>query len=147
MAMKNVGVTIIGAEYVEDTFRHVLPAEGNRIAKRTITKVAAEVRDDMRQRAPKGDGTLRKAIKSRRRRGEPGMAEAGVFVEHGSTAKNDAFYWWMVENGTVKMQAQPYIVPTVEEWSGKVTDAYERLWWPEFGKEMIKRARKQGKKI
>lgn len=159
MAMKNVGVTIIGAEYVTDTFKHVSPAEGNRIAKRTITRVAASVRDDMRQRAPEDEGTLRKAIKSRRRRGTREFAEAGVFIEHGTTAKNDAWYWWFIENGTEprtvnktgakvgSVTAQPFILPTVESWRNRITEEYENEWWPQFAKEMVKRARKQGTKV
>ncbi len=136
-------VEILGIDAVTESLKEVSPREGKRIARRTITKVAASVRDDMRQRAPFEEGTLRKAIKSRRRRGQPGLLEAGVFITHGKQATRDAFYWHWLEFGTAKMAPQPFIHPTVQAWQDKITAEWARQWWPQYEKEMKKRARKQ----
>ena len=138
---------LLGVEGVVQSLKHVSPREGKNIARRTITRVAAKVRDDIRSRAPKGDGTLRKAIKSRRRRGQRGMIEAAVFIEHGPQAKNDAFYWFFLEFGTRFMDYRPFIYPAVEEWESRVTGEWARQWWPQFSKEMAKRAKKQAKGV
>jgi HK97 gp10 family phage protein len=39
------------------------------------------------------------------------------FMHVGKKGVNkDAYYWWFVENGTVKMQKQPYLRPAFEEY-------------------------------
>ena len=134
---------ILGVDAVTETLKQVSPREGKGIARRTITKVAASVRDDMRQRAPHDEGTLRKAIKSRRSRSHGSFIRAAIYITHGKRATRDAFYWHWLEFGSSDMLPKPFIQPTVEAWRGEVEAEWARQWWPQYEKEMAKRARKQ----
>lgn len=136
-------VTIEGADVLKKTLKDVSPAEGSRIGRRTVTRIAREVRDDVRQRAPVQTGNLRRSIKSKRTRGRPGEAEAEVYVDRSGGRTGSGYHWHLIEFGTVKMSAQPFTVPTIEEWRPKVPRLYQQYWWPEYAKEMEKRAKKQ----
>lgn len=141
-----MSVQVLGLEQVKKTLKDVSPAEGRRIARRTVTRVAREVRDQVRQRAPVDSGNLRKSIKSRRAKGSPDRAEAEVWVDKSGGRSGKGYHWHLVEFGTVKMAAQPFLVPTIEEMRPKVPEIYEREWWPQYEKEMKKRAEKAAKR-
>lgn len=134
---------IDGMEEVKRTLGEFLPREATNILRRTITKVAAGIRRDMRQAAPKDEGVLRRAIISRRSRGTPNTVEAGVYITHGKGQKNDAWYWHFVEWGTVDTRAQPFIVPTVESWRPKISATFRNELRPQIEREIAKRARRQ----
>ncbi len=125
--------------HLEETFKEVLPREARNIARRAIVQVAREVRDDVRAAAPVDEGTLSKALRSRRERGTPDRAEAGVRVTMGREARHDAFYWRFVEFGTKNKPAKPFILPTIIAWRRKVGAVFVRNWWPQFEREMAKR--------
>lgn len=134
---------IEGVKEVTETLKDVSPAEANRIAKRTVTRIARDVRDDVRARAPKGPtGNLRRAIKSRRTRGAQGQAEAEVWVDRSGGRSGRGYHWHLIEFGTVKMAAQPFTVPTIEAWRPKIPALYRNYWWPEYAKEMRKRGKR-----
>lgn len=139
--MPRSGIRIEGLQDLRRTLGDVLPREASNILRRTVTKVAATVRDDMRQAAPKRDGALRKAIKSRRERGRPGVQEAAVWITHGRNQRNDAYYWHFFEFGTVKMPAAPFIQPSVERTRANINTIYRREFGQQLEREMAKRAR------
>jgi HK97 gp10 family phage protein len=141
-----MAMRVEGIKAVEKTLRDVSPAEGRRIARRTVTRVAREVRDKVRQRAPKDEGNLRKAIKSRRAKGSRDRAEAEIWVDKGGGPSGKGYHWHLIEFGTAKMAAQPFTVPTIQEMRPEVPKIYEREWWPQYEKEMVKRAKKQAKR-
>jgi len=158
---------IEGIEDLKKTLGDFLPREANNILRRTITKVAANIRNDMRQAAPKDQGVLRRAIVSRRERGTPDSVEAGVYITHGKGQKNDAWYWHFVEWGTegyrvgekrrdfrgkshgivrrniAPKKAQPFIKPTVEKWRPKISAVFREELGPQIEREIAKRARRQ----
>lgn len=148
-------VTIDGLEDMTKLLKDISPREGKNIARRTVTKTAAKVRTAMRKRAPKGPtGNLRKAIKSRRTKGKGDKVSAEVFVDKSGGPSGKGYHWHFVEYGTgprtVKktgakvgaMPAQPFIVPTIEEYRPQIPAIYRTQWWTEYEKEMHKRARK-----
>lgn len=134
---------IEGIEDLKKTLGDFLPREANNILRRTITKVAAGIRNDMRQAAPKDEGVLRRAIISRRSRGTPNTVEAGIYITHGKGQKNDAWYWHFVEWDTVDTRAQPFIKPTVEKWRPKISATFRNELRPQIEREIAKRARRQ----
>lgn len=136
---------IEGLEELKDTLGDFLPREANNILRRTITKVAANIRDDMRKEAPKDEGVLRKAITSRRNRGTPDSIEAGVYITHGKKVRNSAWYWHFLEYGTVNHPADPFIYPTAEEWRGKISDSFRHELGPQIEREVEKRAKRRQK--
>ena len=141
--MARAATRIDGLDELRKTLRDVSPAEGTRIGRRTVTRIAREVRDAVRQRTPVQTGNLRRAIKSKRSRGMPGEAEAEVYVDRSGGRSGSGYHWHLLEFGTRKMPAQPFTVPTIEEWRPKVPRLYQQYWWPEYAKEMEKRAKKQ----
>ena len=141
--MARAATRIDGLDELRKTLRDVSPAEGARIGRRTVTRIAREVRDAVRQRAPVQTGSLRRSIKSKRTRGRPGEAEAEVYVDRSGGRSGSGYHWHLLEFGTRKMPAQPFTVPTIEEWRPKVPRLYQQYWWPEYAKEMEKRAKKQ----
>lgn len=140
-------VEVLGIKELTKTLTKVSPAEASRIARRTVTRVARDVRDAARQRAPVGPtGNLRRSIKSRRAKGSRSRAEAEVWVDRSGGKSGRGYHWHLVEFGTVKMAAQPFVVPTIEEYRPKIPALYRQYWWPQYAKEMEKRAAKQAKK-
>ena len=137
------GLEVEGAKELNRTLADIMPAEARRIARRSVVAVAKKVRDTARQNAPRAGGTLRKAIRSAKRKAGRDEANAAVHVTTGNEARNDAFYWFFVEFGTRKQAAQPFIQPTIKEWEPKAPSAFADEWWGQFQKEMEKRARKQ----
>jgi len=91
--MARGGVEVIGAKFVEEQLAGFLPRESKNILRRTVVKIAAGVRNDIRRNAPKNEGTLRKAIKSKRNRGHKNTVEASVFIAKGKGQKHDGWYW------------------------------------------------------
>lgn len=132
---------IEGMQQLQETLGKVAPREGKRILNRTVTRIAAEMRKDARSRAPRRDGTLRKAIKSKRDRGSRDRVEASLRVTHGKNAKYDAFYWHFVEFGTAKQSPAPFITPAMENARARLKSNFHRHFFEQFQKEMQKRAK------
>ena len=78
-----------------------------------------------RQKVPKDTGKLRDSIRVVRLKGDPKL---NVRVYAGNRKRrNDggAFYAHMVEYGTVKMPAKPFLRPALNEVKGRVKDILE----------------------
>lgn len=127
---------IDGLEELKTMFGDVLPNEARNILRNTVNGIAARVRDQLRQNVAKDRGNLRKSIKVVRRRGRPDYPVSDV--RGGSTAP----YMLMLEFGTKKTRAQPFIVPTVESLRGSMPEIYRE----EFGKKLEKAAARRAKK-
>ncbi len=140
--MTATGVTIEGLDFVREQLEDFLPREAEAILRRTVTKIAANVRDDIRKTAPKLTGTLRRAVRSRRERGSKGEVLAAVYITKGKGAKADAFYWHMVEFGTRTSPARPFIGPAVE----RARAGYAEALKSEVGRQVIKQLEKRAAK-
>lgn len=143
-----ITVQINGLSDLVQTLRN-LPAEiasknGGPLA-RALAKGGRTIRDDAKRRAPVSDppsvqvaarrarntgqinkpGRLRDAIVSKRDRnpGARGRTEA-VLVTVRRSGKKGAYYAGMVEFGTVKMEAQPYMRPAFEENKKDVAEQF-----------------------
>jgi len=137
---------IEGIRELKETLKTVSPAEGRRIARRTVTRVARQVRDSARERAPVQTGNLKRSVKSRRAQGAPDRAEAEVYADKSGGRTGSGYHWHLLEFGTVRMPAQPFINPTIEEYRPRIPTIYQQEWWPQYRKEMAKRARKQAQR-
>lgn len=141
--MARAAVHIDGMDDLVSRLETVFPREANNILRRTVTRIAATVRDDMRKNVVKRGGALKKAIRSRRERGSQGVQEAAVWITHGKNQRNDAYYWHMIEFGTVKMPAAPFIQPSVERTRWKLGSIYRREFGQQFEREMARRAKRR----
>lgn len=130
---------IVGAEELKEVLSQVAPKEAANVLRRTTADVARDLRDEIRAAAPVDTGTLKKAIVSKRDRGTPGSVEASVTITKGKSQKNDAWYWHMIEFGTVFRAARPFIVPATERFRGRLKEIFEANFWLEFENQLTRR--------
>lgn len=146
-ALARHGTTAVQVHGLEDLERALLvfmPREAKAILRRTVRGVAADIRKDARRSAPKNEGTLRKAIISRGIKGKRTEESAGVFVTHGRGARNDAWYWFFVEWGTVNSSAKPFLTPAIEKARRGFVSTFQSHFGKQLEKEMHKRAQRAG---
>lgn len=145
MSLKNFrasGMAIEGMEELVHNLNGVLPKEAANLARATVHSVAGEVRNNMRKKAPKATGNLRKAIVTRRNRATPTQVSSDVIITYGKNAKNDAWYWHLVEWGTTKTPAKPFVTPSVEEMRPKIPGIFRYQWGKKLERLMAKKARR-----
>ncbi len=130
-------IQIEGLEDLREMLGDIAPREANNILRNAVHGLAGQVRDVMKTNVKVDTGDLRKSIRAVRRRGKPNFPISDVRV--GATAP----YGLMLEFGTVKTPAQPYIVPTVEQMRPKVPAIYRE----EFGEKLEKALAKRAKKV
>lgn len=140
-------VKIIGLQDLQVLLQETMPREANNIMRRTTAGIAAEVRADIRQKAPVQTGNLKRSIKSKRDKGRRGVASASVYVDRSGGKSGRGYHWHLVEFGARggKMPAQPFVVPTVEEWRPQMPKLYRERFGVELEREMQKRAKKVGR--
>ena len=105
---------VIGIESMNKIFDDILPKHARNLSKSFVHGLASDMSKEAKKRVPVNKGTLKKAIKAKRRRSKPDKPTSDVVVEQGSDAKNDGFYWHMVEYGTggpVPQPEQPFLRP------------------------------------
>lgn len=136
-----IGTEVLNAEFIQEQLGEFLPREVHAIARRALTSLAAELRDDMKATAPVDTGTLRDAIRSRRERGERDEAVAAVWITKGKGAEHDAWYWHFVEFGTLTQPARPFIVPAVERLRARLPKELGDELMRQISKQLEKRAR------
>jgi HK97 gp10 family phage protein len=126
---------------------HIIDALGVResrnLNRATIHAVAAVTTKAAKAKAPKDSGTLRRALKAKRRRAQnPDKPFSDVMVEHGKDAKNDAWYWRFVEFGTTEQAARPFIQPSIDEVRANIVPIYKE----QFFKKLASRIKREQKK-
>lgn len=107
-------VEVIGLEEIIDVLTQIAPRQAGNLARSTIHGLASTTVKEAKKRVPVDKGTLKKAIKAKRRRSTPGRPISEVIVTQGPEVKNDAFYWRFVEYGTggpVSQPEQPFLRP------------------------------------
>ena len=105
---------VVGIESMNKIFDNILPKHARNLSKAFVHGLASDMSKEAKKRVPVNKGTLKKAIKAKRRRSKPDKPTSDVVVEQGSDAKNDGFYWHMVEYGTggpVPQPEQPFLRP------------------------------------
>jgi HK97 gp10 family phage protein len=140
--MAVAGAIVQGMDFVRDQLTGFLPREATAIIRRATTRIAGQMRNEMRRAAPRHTGTLRKAIVSRRRRGSRDSIEASVEVTSGKGAKHDAFYWRYVEYGTQRSPAKPFAGPVIERHRA----TYRKDLGDEVGRQAVKQLKKRAKR-
>jgi len=144
MAQRTREIEITGIKEFRKMCNDFSPREARNLARSTAHGVAGRVRDEMRQKAPRDEGTLRKAIKTKRRRMQGDTAISDVRIEHGGRAKWDAFHWHYVEFGTLYHAEQPYIRPTVNEIEPRIPMIFQEEFGKKLQKALDRKAKAQG---
>lgn len=140
--MTEIRLQATGLEELTDMLKNVAPRSANNIMRNAVTDLARDVRDEMKQKAPKDTGDLQKAIKAKRNRGKKDVLESSVFITKGKNQRYDAYYWHFVEFGTTTNRAQPFIVPAAESIRPQVPRLMREHFGERYEKEMTRLARK-----
>jgi len=131
---------IHGIESTVDLLKNVAPRSANNILRNTVTDVARDLAKDIKNTAPKDEGTLRKSIQAKRRKGRRDEIAASVLFRR--DAKADGFYWRFIEYGTVKDPARPFVKPAVERLNARIGQVFNNSFGIRFEKEMKRLAKK-----
>jgi HK97 gp10 family phage protein len=108
-----------------------ITAEIEKTAMDRLEQAGEIIADRARALCPVDTGALKKSIRVRRLKGDPKLdvrIYAGNRVEGGSMKKGaarGAFYAHMVEYGTVKMPAKPFLRPALNGSKGQIMSAME----------------------
>lgn len=137
---KLTSMQFVGLEELRETLTEVAPREANNILRNTVHAVAGVVRDRMKVKVVKDTRDLEKSIYTIRRRGKPNFPVSEVRMR--ATPHSHGL---MLEFGTSKTRAQPFIVPTVEELRPDSTRIYREEFGKKLEKSLAKSARKVGK--
>ena len=141
------GVEVIGVKELEKVLEEFAPRIANNLMKATIHGIASEITKEAKRRVPKRTGTLRKSLKTKRRRGKPGQPVSDVIADSGKTAKNDGFYWRFVEYGTQSgMAAQPFMRPAKDKIFSNMPEILKRQFKDKLTKAVNREKKKRAKK-
>lgn len=136
MARAKVTMEIEGLDDLFETLRNVAPNRARSILRQTVHGLAGNVRDELKKAVKKDTGALAKSIKAYRLRGE-GPDKPVSEVRGGSTAP----YMIMLEYGTSKTKAQPFIVPTTERFKPQLAEHYRKEFAEKFAKSLARKPR------
>lgn len=118
-----------GFQSLDADLKLLSAAEQRKVSRRAVRAGAVVFRDAIRASAPVRTGRLKKSISVDTARGS---LTAGVkFKKIRVTKKSKKgkhknilpFYWWMIENGTSKMSARPFVRPAFDANVKKAEDA------------------------
>lgn len=138
-------VEVIGWEEINEVLEQLLPKHARNLSRATVHGLASRVAKEAKARVPTKTGTLKKAIKAKRRRGKPDQPVSDVIVESGKNAKADGFYWYFVEYGTggpVPQPEQPYLRPAKDLVESNMPMILEE----EFKKKLVAAVKREMKK-
>lgn len=118
-------MNLTGFKELAESLRELGPRVARNTLRRAVAAGATPIRTRARERAPKDTGEMAKDIQIKREKTEgPHVASYSVFVRTGKKSRlsgrarnveKNSWYWRLVEFGTVKMAAQPFLRPSFEE--------------------------------
>lgn len=139
------GFEITGTDDILKVLNDIAPRHAANLMRATVHGIAGKIAADARENAPYLTGTLKKAIKHKRKKSRPEAPVSEVFVEHGNDVKNDGFYWRFQEYGTsgkTSIPERPFIRPAVDRAKANIKE----LLVSEFGKKLEKALAREAKK-
>jgi HK97 gp10 family phage protein len=142
-------IGVVGLDEINKILDQLVPKHARNLSKSVIHGLASETTKEAKKRVPTDKGTLKRAIKAKRRRGKPNQPVSDVIVEHGNSVKNDAFYWHMVEYGTGGNSPQPE-QPFLRPAKDLIHANMPRILDEQFTKKLaalVRREQKKARKI
>lgn len=142
-------VKIEGLTELLDILENVGERHARNLMRATTHSVASLIAKGAKNNAPKNTGTLKKAIKAKRKKSPPMQPVSEVIVEHGNNVTHDAFYWRFLEYGTEKglkgshsTSETRFIGRASEEVRGDIINIYKE----QFGKKLEAALRREAKR-
>ena len=118
-----------GFQSLDADFKLLSAAEQRKVSRKAVRAGAVVFRDAVRASAPIRTGRLKKSVSVDTARGSltAGVKFKKVRVirksKKGKSQQTLPFYWWMIENGTSKMSARPFVRPAFDANVKKAEDA------------------------
>ncbi len=129
-----------GRKELEEILREIAPREALNLARNTVQAIAQDLRRRMKQKAPVGETRqLSTRISARRRKPRDGIARSSVTV-----AAPHAIH---VEYGTQKMDAIPFITPSVEELRPQIPTLYRELFGKKYEQLLARNAKRTARAV
>jgi HK97 gp10 family phage protein len=139
-----MSIRIDGIDEIEDILGSLAPRVARNVNRSAIHAVANEIRNEAKIKAPRQTGTLKKGIKSRRRRPRnPDKPYSDVYVTAGKNVRNDAFYWRFVEYGTQTQAPRPFFQPAIASVRPRVKGLYRRYFFEKLQARLAREAKKK----
>ena len=105
----NLNFELKGVPEIKEILDSLVPKHARAIIRNTNYAIAAEVRNDIRARAPVYKGKLRGSVAVRNMRSNPDKPITVVYF------KDKGFHWRFVEHGTSRgNRPKPFVTPAVE---------------------------------
>lgn len=142
-------VELVGLEEIEKALEELAPKYARNLSRAFVHGLASEVTKEAKKRVPRDTGTLKKAIKTKRRRSTPDKPVSDVIIEKGKDAKNDGFYWFFVEYGTggpVPQPEQPYLRPARDLVTADLKNRAEQQFTKKLSALIERQKKKAAKK-
>lgn len=141
--MRNLEV--IGLEDIQKILAEIAPKHARNLSRALVQSLASTVAKEAKKKVPVDKGTLKKAIKAKRKKSSPDKPVSDVIVEQGKNAKNDGFYWHMVEYGTggpTPQPEQPFLRPSRDYVEANMKDIVN----DQFTKKLVAAVKREQKK-
>lgn len=111
----NLHFDIRGIPEVKELLDSIVPKHARAILRNTNYAIAAEVRKDIRARAPVYKGKLKSSVAVRNLKSNPDNPTTIVYFKEGG------FHWRFVEHGTKRgNRARPFVKPAVDTMREKL---------------------------
>ena len=145
-------IEILGLENVNNILAELIPKEADKLSKAMVFGFAQHAAKLVKRRAPVGSrknrGNLKKAIKAKRVRSDPGVPKSKVVITKGNFVKHDAFYWRFVEyetGGKNPQPSQPFVRPAILEFKSQMDGLLDQVFTKKLN-NAVKRAKKKAAK-
>jgi HK97 gp10 family phage protein len=145
-------VEVIGMDDIKKLLTKLTPKHAANLSKSLIHGLAAVTAKEAKKRVQKDTGTLKKAIKAKRKRSKPGEPISDVVVEHGNDVKSDGFYWRFVEFGTNGSEkhsptaAKPFLTPAKLNTQAKMPQIIDEQFTKKLSALIKREQKKKAKK-
>lgn len=140
-----IEIEVRGLKEMDEVFNEIAPKHAVNISRAMIHGIAGEIRDEAKRNAPKDEGVLEKAIKAKRRRMRYNWIASDVIVEHGATARNDAFYWRFIERGTSTRPERPFVLTSVRALESRLPEIMRAQFMDKLTAALARQRRRAAK--
>lgn len=141
--------TITGVEEIREILSELAPRHARNLLRATVhgmaSEVAKETKSNIKSSVTERTGTLRKAVKSKRRKSPPDAPVADVIFTQGKGAKHDGYYWRFLEHGTARVpKAHRFVERAVAKINSRSAEIVREVFMKKLEGALKREAKKRG---